>query len=731
MINFSLTLLFAVLLADGILGLAVWLRASRKKVNIIFALLTFSFMLWSGTGYYDQTADINNPFFSFMAGVPFIGGIFIAFFITLFSLYFPETRINPSKTRHKVWWLLVLTTIPVTGIFLFASKLTIANVTTSASAGNNIVPGPLYITFPIFFLTWVIFALTNLIRKFRRSEDALERTHLTYIFMGLLTFTGVAFLTNVIIPVLAHTSQLARYGFLSTLFIVGFFGYTIVAHRLFNIRLLVARSIAYTLLLLTISGLYALGIFGAGSLLFSGQAFSTGESVTLTVLAVTLSFTLQPLRRFFEKITNGIFFRDRYDSQVVLNNVSSILASEILLDALLNKCLREICKSLNISTGRFVILNEGDIYKRVVYGRALQRGIPFKAIQKLRPGTLVADELEPGERKGILEMHEVRVSLELKTSEETIGFLLLGDKLSGDIYSNQDIAILEILRKQLAVAIVNARAYERISLFNDTLQDQVYKATRHLSLANKKLKVLDKTKDDFISMASHQLGTPLTAVTGYLSMTLDEDRGNMTVAQREYVAVALESSERLVNMAGDLLNVSRLNAGRFNIMAQPIDLVPLIEQELLQLRPSAERKNLELSFTPPQGAIPPVSIDESKTRQVIMNFIDNAIYYTQKGSIKVTLEKAGDEAVFKVVDTGMGVPPAEQAKLFAKFYRADNAKAARPDGTGLGLYLAKRVIEDQGGEIIFESQFGAGSTFGFKLPFAKSAAKPAEQPAYR
>ncbi len=278
----------------------------------------------------------------------------------------------------------------------------------------------------------------------------------------------------------------------------------------------------------------------------------------------------------------------------------------------------------------------------------------------------------------------------------------------------------------IIITVVFWLSNREIERFNITLQERVTEATAHLRTANQKLKVLDKAKDDFISMASHQLGTPLTAVTGYLSMALEEDKGNLSVGQREYVSIALESSERLVSMASDLLNVSRLNAGRFNIIQQPTDLAGLIKAQILQLRSSAERKNLALEFTPPEKPLPLIPLDESKTSQVIMNFIDNAIYYTEKGSVKVTLERAGRQAILKVIDTGMGVPPAEKAKLFAKFYRADNAKSVRPDGTGLGLYLAKRVIEDQGGEIIFESTLGEGSTFGFKLPLvAQVAAKTA------
>jgi signal transduction histidine kinase len=119
-----------------------------------------------------------------------------------------------------------------------------------------------------------------------------------------------------------------------------------------------------------------------------------------------------------------------------------------------------------------------------------------------------------------------------------------------------------------------------------------------------------------------------------------------------------------------------------------------------------------------------VELDEGKTRQVIMNFIDNALYYTPKGDVTVTLDRAKDKVRLEVKDTGIGVPKEAREKLFTKFFRAGNAQMVRPDGTGLGLYLAKRVIEDQGGTIIFESVEGKGSTFGFELPIkAKGGTK--------
>jgi signal transduction histidine kinase len=198
-------------------------------------------------------------------------------------------------------------------------------------------------------------------------------------------------------------------------------------------------------------------------------------------------------------------------------------------------------------------------------------------------------------------------------------------------------------------------------------------------------------------------------------MALDNDKHNMTQDQKEFVSYALEAAEKMVYMSGDMLNVSRLNSGRFMIQRQPAELVSMVQQEMHQLEPAAARKGLSLTADLPDVPVT-IELDESKTRQVIMNFIDNALYYTESGGVHVKLEQTSNQVKLTVTDTGIGVPAAQQSKLFVKFYRADNAKQVRPDGTGLGLYLAKRVIEDQGGQLIFTSVEGKGSTFGFTLP---------------
>lgn len=260
-----------------------------------------------------------------------------------------------------------------------------------------------------------------------------------------------------------------------------------------------------------------------------------------------------------------------------------------------------------------------------------------------------------------------------------------------------------------------------IALDSRLLAEENQRVLHQLKLTNEKLKALDEAKDDFVSMASHQLRTPLTSVKGYISMVLEGDAGKINDTQRKLLEQSFASSQRMVYLIADLLNVSRLKTGKFVIEKSPVNIAEVVQQEIGQLTETAAGRSLELTYKMPKK-FPTIMLDETKIRQVIMNFIDNAIYYTPAGGkIKVELNQTPASIEFRVVDNGIGVPKSEQKHLFTKFYRAGNARTARPDGTGLGLFMAKKVVAAQGGAIIFETEEGKGSTFGFvfsKTPVA-------------
>jgi signal transduction histidine kinase len=261
-----------------------------------------------------------------------------------------------------------------------------------------------------------------------------------------------------------------------------------------------------------------------------------------------------------------------------------------------------------------------------------------------------------------------------------------------------------------------------VSLDNKLLLEENVRALKHLQDANAKMKQLDETKDEFISLASHQLRTPLTAVKGYISMVLDGDAGELNQMQRKLLDQAFVSSQRMVFLIADLLNISRLRTGKFVIEPSPTNLADVVQGEVEQLRETAQGRGLKLEYHKP-ASFPALMLDETKVRQVVMNFLDNAIYYTPAGGdIQIHLRDKQQSVEFLVSDNGIGVPKHEQQHLFSKFYRAGNARKARPDGTGLGLFMAKKVVVAQHGAVIFKSKEGHGSTFGFTL--AKDKLRP-------
>ncbi len=301
--------------------------------------------------------------------------------------------------------------------------------------------------------------------------------------------------------------------------------------------------------------------------------------------------------------------------------------------------------------------------------------------------------------------------VKLSARQQLVGVMAIGLVSPSAQLTTTETLFIDRLSEAVGVAVDNKLLFE-----------ENQRIVRQLKNSNEKLKALDETKDEFISMASHQLRTPLTSVKGYVSMVLEGDAGKVNDMQKKLLDQAFLSSQRMVYLIADLLNVSRMRTGKFMIERKPTQLADVIASEIAQLTETAKGRGLELTYTKPKD-FPMLMLDDTKIRQVIMNFADNAIYYTQSGAnrgyIQITLEDKGTSVEFTVADDGIGVPKESQHHLFTKFYRAGNAQHARPDGTGLGLFMAKKVIVAQGGAIIFHSEEGKGSTFGFSFPKAQ------------
>ena len=692
-----------------VLGLVVLVRDARNPRHQLFFLLSVLIGLWIPANF--AGGVVKDPDLAIaLVKTDFALGIMLIAAVLLFANAVGSYLFGAKR----LFVIVTVITVPLALSVVSGAAFDLSAVADGVHVSETLVG----FVYDLSAAVLLIASIGVLIRKHFRT-NGLAKEQNDFILLGLSLLIIVVGIANLGIPLL--TNDVLVHNFVQRFAYLGFVGfnvlatYVIIKRHLFDIRIILARSVAYIMLLSTLTVIYAAAISALVGVFFPGVGLTLGQNAAFISFSIVISLTLPPLRRFFQHATDRIFFRDNYDPQALVNRISDILASQLELQPLMDKFLRELMGTMHLANAQLIVLEGSQLYGNAARGRLTHGPLGIDALHLFKHPLLVADDMASGPLQEALHDLEIKVVLQLRAHGELIGYLILGDKLSGEVYSNQDLAVLEIMRKELAVAVANAKAYDEIAAFNVTLLERIRDATKRLKVAKKNLRVLDKTKDDFISMASHQLGTPLTAITGYLSMALDNDNKNMTPDQREFVGYALEAAEKMVYMSGDMLNVSRLNSGRFMIQRQTIDLAKAIQQEIHQLMPSAERKGLKLTTELPSQPVL-ASVDESKTRQVIMNFIDNALYYTQAGGVHVKLEAQAGHVRFTVTDTGIGVPPEEQSKLFAKFFRAGNAKDIRPDGTGLGLYLAKRVIEDQGGTIIFASEVGKGSTFGFDLP---------------
>lgn len=236
---------------------------------------------------------------------------------------------------------------------------------------------------------------------------------------------------------------------------------------------------------------------------------------------------------------------------------------------------------------------------------------------------------------------------------------------------------------------------------------------------------LDQLKNEFVSMVSHELRTPLTSIKGYVDMVLDGEAGGTNPEQETYLKIVRANTDRLINMVNDLLDISRIESGRLELRPSAVPLREVVRSVVISLKKQIEAREINLTQALPE---PPVIVtaDRDRITQVLLNLINNACNYSPRGaSVTVSVRKIDNHAQVDVTDTGIGISPEDQARIFTRFYRVDNSTTRQVGGTGLGLAVARSIVEMHGGRIWVKSEVGKGSTFSFTLPLAVDDVKAA------
>ena len=295
---------------------------------------------------------------------------------------------------------------------------------------------------------------------------------------------------------------------------------------------------------------------------------------------------------------------------------------------------------------------------------------------------------------------EVRVQLPvwLKILGPVLGVALAMSLLGGFVLKHQ----------------VNARTRE-LQKINQEMEQRIVERTAELAAAMKNAQVADRIKSAFLATMSHELRTPLNSIIGFTGIILRERVGPLNEEQKKQLNMVRRSSQHLLSLINDVLDISKIEAGQLQVADEKIDLRQIIEKVEQSTRPLADGKGLELGLEI-SPEIETITGDSRRVEQILLNLLSNAIKFTEKGSVKVVCEADECNVIVKVMDTGIGIKDEDMETIFKSFRQIDSGISRKYDGTGLGLSISKKLVELMGGKIWVTSISGSGSTFGFSLP---------------
>jgi len=706
-----------------IFGLIVYLKNPKQLTNKTFGLMTLALAIWAfGYGFWLSTQDKESALF--WTRILSIGSTFIP----IFFLHWIFALLNLQKKKELILIFgYILTLIFFSFIF---TPLYVKDVVPQLSFPWWPEPGIVYNFYLILgYLGIVGYGGYELIKIYRKTRGYL-REQIKYILLAMIVgFGGGA--TN--FP-LWYGIPLPPYGNFLVFLYPFILSYAILKYRLMDIRFVSGRGAIYVLSFSAVIAFAFLLMFLSNQFLITVPFSITGPLIL--VISILL---FQPIFRFFEKLASRYFYYTFYSYQTVLTDLGRKLTQVLELDKLSSSIVSTLMETMKLDRTVILLREPGDgeyqIQKNIgfreengislvkdnfltIWLERTQKPLVYEEISLIIRDTTEKEERERLERlQGNMKRIEAALCLPLFIEEKIVGMIVLGNKLSGEPYSTQDIELLTNLANQASIALQNAKSYSEIKGFSKKLEREVEKATAELKEAYEELKKLDKAKSEFISIASHQLRTPLTAIKGYISMMREKLYGKPPEKMGKPLENIYISNERLIKLVNDLLNVSRIESGKMEMNLEKLSMEEMITSAIEELRNAAKEKNIYLKWEKPEKPLPKVLIDREKMRQVILNVVDNAIRYTERDGVTIKLKIENLKFKIIVQDTGAGLTKYELSKMFESFSRGAAGTRLYTEGVGLGLYVAKRFIEMHNGKIWAESKGkDKGSTFYIELP---------------
>ncbi len=709
-----------------VIGLFVLLKNKKSRINLTFFLHALAIALWLFTTFMMFISRENREQAIFWDRAVYASVVFIPIFMYHFGLAYMNKKrdflLYLGYALSVIFLLLVPTKYFVNDIFIYKW-----GVHTKAQLFHHI--------FLVYFVSYVIIWFIKIFFYYKKLKSPLLKEQTKYIILGFLflfTIGPVAYLP-------AYGIGIYPFAYVSGVIFSAIIAYAIVRHRLMDIKLVFRRSTVFALSLFLI----LIPAFVAKYFL---EKYLGSVSVWLDLIILIIGVVSYPFARDYSfKIANKYFFSSLYDGQQVIAEVSDRLRMIMDIKKVYDFIYSVLLKTFHTKTFAVISYNK----ERKEYAIQYNKGIKIKKNNVFdgndflhryfteQNKAIVVEEVKKmyynnKTKKTIDLLIELNISIlaPLNVKNKTIGLLVLGPKESGDMYNDEDFQVLEIIGAQAAVSIENAQLYSEVKEFNEKLEEKVENATIELRSTNSELKdmneklvtayeklhQLDRAKTEFISIASHQLRTPLTSIKGFISLLLDGTYGEIHKVTREVLEKVFISNERLIKLVEDLLNISRIESGKLVFRFNKDDITELVKDMVDSFELAAKNKKLKLEYRSPKKKIPEIYFDHDKMREIISNLIDNSIKYTKKGSVSVTVESDKDFVRIVVSDSGMGIVKEEVRYIFEKFQRGKDSSTTHTEGIGLGLYVCEKMLSLHKGKIWAESEgLGKGSKFIIQL----------------
>ncbi|MFA5076650.1 MAG: ATP-binding protein [Patescibacteria group bacterium] len=705
-------------LTISLLGFLGYFKNRKEKINIIFGLFCFSAALYSFSYFIWQISG--NYFLAlFWVKMLMAGAIFISLLYFHVNLIFLGLECKYKKILYILY--------PIYLIFLLLDLFTnqfIIGVYPKMFFKFWPTAGPVFIIFLLFWFYAIIHTVILQLQVYPKCPE-LKKIQIKYLFIGsLIGFIGGS--TNYL---LWYDIKIAPFGNILISVFAIMMTYSIVRYRFLDTKIFIRKSVFYLLLALIIIGLYS-GIFIFLKIINPNSAILNYGIAGLfaTVLAVLI---FPRLENFFQK--NKLFFRSQYDHSDALKDLSATLNSTIDFSLLTHKTFIVFENIFKVKKAAFFLYeSNGEPHKMVgfkTYGFSerikdavnLYKDYLFNFFAKSRevillqelPYKIIEVKQDAKRKEELVRVMEflrslnVAVALPIYYKNKLIALFVLAEKEKKEVYSAQDIQLLETFANSAAIAIENIKSYQKLKNYSENLKKEV-------DIQTAELRELNEKQSQFMVDISHELQSPIAIIQGNLNLV--QKNG----CQEQFINNSLSSVSRLSKLINDLLFLAKADFGQLEFREEKIDLQKLLHNIYEETTIFAEENKISYQLS----ALEKITVigDSEKLKGAFLNILSNAFKNSQPGDqIKIKLGKNKQTAILEFANSGSLIPPNQTSLIFERFYRVKHPETKEKRGTGLGLAITKAIIEGHGGQIEVKSKKGKGTMFKIVLPINMSS----------